>query len=69
MPPPLLLFLLLSEGAAEGRLGPALTPGRALKCKEGRELGGGGLGRWGGASGQQQQCRVEEVMARLPVEG
>ena len=32
MPP--LLFLLLSEAAVEGGLGPALTPDEALKCKE-----------------------------------
>lgn len=40
----LLLFLLLSEGAAEGGPGLALTPGGALKRKGGREMGGRGLG-------------------------
>lgn len=41
MPP--LLFLLLSEAAAEGGLGPALTPDEALKCKGGCEVHGRGL--------------------------
>lgn len=40
----LLLFLLLSEGAAEGELGLALAPNSALKCKGGHEAGGRGLG-------------------------
>lgn len=40
----LLLFLFLSEGAAEGGPGLALTPGSALKRKGGREVGGRGLG-------------------------
>lgn len=44
MPP--LLFLFLSEVAAEGGLGPSLTPDEALKCYkggcEGWERAGGG---------------------------
>lgn len=46
----LLLFLFLSEGAAEGGLGLALTPGSALKRKGGREVGGKGLGEIGRAT-------------------
>lgn len=39
-----LLFLFLSEGAAEGGPGLALTPGSALKRKGGHEAGGRRLG-------------------------
>lgn len=46
----LLAFLFLSEGAAEGGPGPALTPGRSLKCKGGHEVGGRGLWKRGWAS-------------------
>lgn len=46
----LLAFLFLSEGAAEGGPGPALTPGRSLKCKGGHEVGGRGLWKRGRTS-------------------
>lgn len=68
----LLLFLLLSEGAAEGELGLALAPSSALKRKGGHEMGGRGLGdaRTDCALGSrgpwvgQHQCLVKEVTAR-----
>lgn len=46
----LLAFLFLSEGAAERGPGPALTPGRSLKCKSGHEVGGRGLWKRGRTS-------------------
>ena len=49
----LLLFLLLSEGVAEGGPGPALTPGDALKCKGGHEGDSGGQGQRPGQTAPQ----------------
>ena len=71
MPP--LLFLFLSEAAAEGRLGPTLTPDKALKCKGGCEVGGRGLGEARtlgscGAQVGQHPSLKEEVTARLQTE-
>lgn len=44
----LLVFLFLSEGAAEGGTGLALTPSSALKCKGEHEVGGEACGGKGG---------------------
>lgn len=68
-----LLFLFLSEVAAEGGLGPSLTPDEALKCKGGCEGGGRGLGEARtlgscGAQVGQHPGLEEEVIARLQTE-